>query len=139
MGQGSWIEDKRWADRFLPEIKSLIGTHLIGDAPKDEDALRNTDLIVLGMRAIRIAVRIRKNEYLQQYGDQFTIRSSRPNEIETELTKIIKGWGDYFFYGFSDVEGIRLDKWFLADLTGQGTAYWQSNQPVLCQLLPLTV
>jgi len=110
-----WQRDKRWSDRFLPEIKRHIGEHLIGEPPKEEDAERNTDLMVLRMDAVRIGCRIRKHKFLGPYGDQFTIRAGRPSGAKTELTKVIEGWGDYFFYGFSDPEERALSRWLLGD------------------------
>lgn len=107
--------DKRWADRFLPQIKRILGEYLIGEAPFQEDAQRNTDLIVLRLDPVRIACRIRRNEYLS-YQDEFTIRSGRPSGQKTELSKVIEGWGDYFFYGFSDAAETSLVRWTLADL-----------------------
>jgi hypothetical protein len=112
----SWQEDKRWSDRFLPEIKRILGEHLIAEPPVEEDACRNTDLIVLRLDAVRIACRVRKHEYLARYGGQFTIRTGRPTGNKTELTKIIEGWGDYFFYGFADETETRLAQWVLGDL-----------------------
>lgn len=111
-----WKMDKRWSDRFLPEIKRILGEHLIGSAPVEEDAERNTDLIVLRLEAVRIACRIRKHKYLLQYGQEFTIRAGRPSGIKTELTKIVEGWGDYLFYGFADPEEVKLSAWFLGKL-----------------------
>lgn len=111
-----WQADKRWSDRFLPEIKSILGVHLIGEPPAEEDAERNTDLMVLRMDAVRIACRVRSHSYLSRYGNEFTIRAGRPSGIKTELTKIIEGWGDYFFYGFCNETESRLAKWTLADL-----------------------
>lgn len=111
-----WTDDKQWADRFMPEIKQILGLYLIGEATRDDDALRCTDLIVLKMDSVRIAVRMRKNKYLKEYGDEFTIRKSRPSKNESELSKIISGWGDYFFYGFCDEEETRIVRWKLIDL-----------------------
>lgn len=112
-----WENDKRWSDRFLPEIKGILGLYLIGEAPTEEDQSRNTDLIVLRMEAVRIACRVRRHQYLERYGDQFTIRAGRPSGVETELTKIIRGWGNYFFYGFCNQEEERLSRWLLGDLS----------------------
>ncbi len=112
----SWEQDKRWSDRFLPEIKRHLGEHLIGEPPFEEDQKRNTDLIVLRMDAVRIACRIRKFSYWPKYPDEFTLRESRPNGAETELGKVIKGWGDYIFYGFADEAEKKLHAWFLGDL-----------------------
>lgn len=111
-----WQQDKGWSDRFLPEIKSILGQHLIGEPPAEEDAERNTDLMVLRMDAVRIGCRIRRNSYLARYSDGFTIRAGRPSGVKTELTKIIEGWGDYFFYGFSNSSETGLAAWTLADL-----------------------
>jgi len=110
-----WQADKRWSDTFLPEIKGILGLHLIGEPPIEEDAERNTDLMVLRMEAVRIGCRIRRFDALK-YLAEFTIRAGRPSGVKTELTKVIEGWGDYFFYGFGDSEGRNLHAWTLADL-----------------------
>lgn len=116
MKVSDWKEQKRWSDRFLTEIKSHLGVHLIGEPPVEEDAERNTDLMVLRLDAVRVGVRIRKNSYLERYGDEFTIRAGLRSGAKTELTKLIEGWGDYFFYGFSDLNEVRLSRWVLADM-----------------------
>ena len=100
----------------MPEIKKILGEHLISEPSAEEDAKHNTDLIVLRLEAVRIACRIRKHKYLKEYGDEFTIRSARQSGAKTELTKIIEGWGDYFFYGFSDEREECLQQWILGDL-----------------------
>lgn len=109
-------DDKKWSDRFLPEIKQILGFYLIGEPPIGEDMKRNTDLTVLKMDAVRVACRVRKYTYLQRYGNEFTIRSGRPSGVKTELQKIIEGWGDYVFYGFSDPTETYLASWALCDL-----------------------
>ena len=111
-----WKTDKNWSDRFIPEIKSIIGSHLICEPPIEEDQQRNTDLMVLKMDSVRIGCRIRKHKYLATYGNEFTIRMSRPSGAKTELAKIIEGWGDYLFYGFADTEEASLALWRLIDL-----------------------
>lgn len=109
-----WKQDKKWSDRYLPEIKAILGQVFIGQSPEKEDMEHNTDLIVFKMEPIRIACRLRRSEYYDKYPDEFTIRCSRPNGIKTELAKIIEGWGDYLFYGFCDDE--KLIAWFIGDL-----------------------
>jgi len=111
-----WKQDKRWSDRFIPEISGHLGQLLICEPPIVEDLERNSDLMVLGMDSVRIGCRIRKHQYQSAYGNQFTIRSSRPSGQKTELKKIIEGWGDYFFYGFSDESEEFLSRWFIGDL-----------------------
>lgn len=111
-----WKSDKRWSDRFLPEIKQILGLYLIGEPPQEEDSERNTDLIVLKMEPVRIACRIRRFEYMKKYPNEITIRSGRPSGVKTELTKIMEGWGDFFFYGFANEDETRLAMWRLCDL-----------------------
>lgn len=111
-----WEKDKEKADKYLSEIKQILGLYLIGTAPIEEDQERNTDLIVLRMEAIRIACRMRGYEYYIKWPDDITIRSLRPSGVKTELTKIVEGWGDYFFYGFSNAKETVLHAWRLCDL-----------------------
>lgn len=94
----------------------ILGLHLIGEPALEEDVERNTDLIVLKMEAVRIACRIRRYEYFDKYPNEITIRSGRPTGTKTELTKIIEGWGDYFFYGFSTGDERALCAWKLCSL-----------------------
>lgn len=113
----TWEDNKKWADRFIPEIKQILGAHLIGQASVEEDRLHATDLIMLNMKPHRIACRIRRSEYLAKYGGEFTIRSKVESGNSTELAKIVEGgWADYLFYGFADEPELKLDSWFLGDL-----------------------
>lgn len=109
-----WQDDKAWSDRYLDEVKGILGRVLIGPAPEEDDRERNTDLIVLKMDSVRIACRIRREEYFRKFPHQFTIRTSRPNGNKTELAKIVEGWGDYFFYGFGGTDSLLW--WGLGDL-----------------------
>lgn len=109
-----WQHDKRWADQFIPQIREIVARHLILEAPLEEDVHHNTDLIVLHTPALRIACRVRRSQYAERYGDEFTIRTRRLYGTKTELAKIIEGWGDVFFYGFGDDAGIH--RWLLGDL-----------------------
>lgn len=109
-----WEKDKSWSDQFLPEIKAILGQTFIGAAPPEEDMEHNTDLIVLRMEPLRIACRVRRAEYFRRYSDEFTIRTSRPNGVKTELFKLIEDWGNYFFYGFGEDGGLVW--WSIGDL-----------------------
>jgi len=127
-----WEKDKRKTDKHLPKIKSILGRYLIGEPPIEEDAERNTDLIVLKMEAVRIGVRLRRPHYATKYPGEFTIRAGRPSGIKTELTKIIEGWGDYFFYGFADIDNpdsTDVMDWTLCNL--KVFRYW--FQRTCCQ------
>jgi hypothetical protein len=114
----SWQGDKGWADQFMPDIKSVLGRHLLGEASLTEDAKHATDIVVLQMKDLRIAVRMRRRKYAenQHYLGQFTIRTERRSGVKTELAKLIEGWGDYYFYGFEGLHDGQLGIWHLIDL-----------------------
>lgn len=111
-----WKQDKRWSDKFLPPIKRILGEHLIAEPPVEEDQFRNSDLMVLNLNSIRVGCRVRRHSYLERYGSQFTIRAERGSGSKTELQKIVEGWGDYLFYGFSNESETDICRWVLVDL-----------------------
>lgn len=51
-----------------------------------------------------------------RYPHEFTLRRNRDSGAETELSKLLKGFGDLVFYGFADDSGSRLKSAFLGDL-----------------------
>lgn len=112
--------DFDWQRQFVPAMKGICGRHLIDEAPFEEDAKHNTDLIVLTVDELRVACRARRWKYRNDYGDGFTIRSYRPNGYRTELAKVIEdGWGDYLLYGFGHDNppfSPRFVAWTLARL-----------------------
>lgn len=112
----SFDSDFSFSRRYLRHMKGIVGANLIGEAPEEEDRHRNTDLIVLRLETIRVACRARQHHYLADYRDEFTIRQSRPSGVDSELLKIMKGWGDYLLYGFAADTGDRLCAWMLGDL-----------------------
>ncbi len=112
----SWSSDKKWSDRFMPTIKSILGQVMFRTAPLVEDATRNTDLIVLRAGDIRVACRIRRHDHLARFGEEFTLRAGRVSGAKTELAKVLDGWGDFMFYGFADGAGDGLSQWVIGDL-----------------------
>jgi hypothetical protein len=114
--------------KLLPAVIETIASILcvkpesILKAPAEEDMRRNTDLVLL-QDGRRIACRVRSHRYLYDktrngipYYDQFTIRSSLASGNKTELLKIIEGWGDGNFYGFSNKQENGLDAWVFGRL-----------------------
>jgi hypothetical protein len=114
----NWQDDKKWSDRLINRAKSYCGYHLIGVANEKEDQKHNTDLITLTMEPVRISVRIRRFEYWNtpEFRGQFTMRSKRPNGTKTELLKVRRGLGDYFFYAFADESGTKFQAYTILDL-----------------------
>lgn len=108
--------NRHWSDQFIPDIKRLIGSHLLNVAPNSLDRLHATDLLMLDARDMRIAARVRRPGYALRYPHQFTIRSHVPSGAETELSKIVNGYGDWMFYGHSNGAQTALEAWWLIDL-----------------------
>lgn len=115
----SFATDKRRVDRFEPEIKRILGEQLIATADIERDQKQATDMLVLSMKPFTVGCRVRGFDCLTGYDrmhgepwiEQFTIRASRPSGVETELSKMTKGWGDYGFYGFADAGDAELAAW----------------------------
>lgn len=93
----SYREDRTWSDRYIPEIKRIVGPYLLEESPFEVDTKQAADLIVVRAKAITIACRVRRPGYLQ-YKNEFTIRSARDTGAETELNKVTNGFGDWMFY-----------------------------------------
>lgn len=112
----TYTENRNWSDRFLPEIKQLIGGHLLATAPDAFDHMQATDLMMLEARDMRVAARVRRPGFARRYPHQFTIRSAVASGRQTELSKIVNGKGDWMFYGHSNAAQTGLDAWWLIDL-----------------------
>jgi len=111
-----WQVDKQRFDIFSTEIKRICGETFIETSSPVDDIHHATDLKVYQISPLNIACRIRGFEYFDRYNGEFTIRSSRISGSKTELEKIMSGWGDYLFYGFSDKTGEKLVSWMIGDL-----------------------
>jgi len=110
--------DRAWSDRFIPTIREIIGPLLLQTAPLMLDRNEATDLMLLIARDMRIACRIRRPGFVEQFGDQFTMRSQlHRSGRKTEIHKIADGYGDLMFYGHAlTPNGPKLKKWMLIDL-----------------------
>ena len=108
--------DRAWSEPFIPEMRRLIGPHLLVPSSLEEDRLQATDLVILRGRDMTIACRIRRPGYAERFPDQFTIRSRRDNGTVTELDKIIDGWGDWLFYGHATGQGVQIAPWWVLNL-----------------------
>lgn len=113
----TYDERRAWSDGLLTAVRHAISDVLIVPAPAVEDQQHCTDLVVLSTRSGRLACRVRHHEYLgvKNYRNEFTIRT-HSRFGQTELRKILDGWGDFVFYGFADEAGTGLATYFLGDL-----------------------
>jgi hypothetical protein len=107
--------DSKIEFRFAKQIKAILGNQFI---VKDirADIEEGTDFAIFQLNPIRIAVRLRRYNYLKYKGD-FTIRWSRPSGAKTEHQKIMEGLVDYILYGFIDEPEDRIVAYFIGDLS----------------------
>ena len=120
--------DRKWSDKMTPQVIKIVGPMLLKQAPIELDNQQATDLIVLLARDIRIAARIRTYGYFKSFPFDFTIRAMRESGAETELSKIMKGFGDWFFYGHADKEDI-IWRWHLISLDAFRAAMRSPSPP----------
>lgn len=109
--------DRKWSDGFIPALKRVVADILIQPAPDAEDMQRNTDLIVFRVATLRVACRVRRYSYFAKWPQEFTIRAERHNGSNTELAKLISGYGDYFVYAFANADNTDLIAWRVIDLS----------------------
>lgn len=121
-----WREDKKWSDKFIPQIKRILGEHLIAEGNWRQDAKEGSDLLIFECNPFRVACRVRRNRYLDGYAEDFTIRCDRARG-ETEMAKIMSGWGDFIFYGFEGQSGDTVVNWFIGDLKVFRLAIWRKK------------
>ncbi|MDP8208220.1 MAG: hypothetical protein P9L92_16255 [Candidatus Electryonea clarkiae] len=118
----SYEKSKKWSDQFIPLIKQIIGPMLLHVSSFEVDTTQAADLVLIKPkdmgRDFGIACRIRRPNYIK-YWPQFTIRSRSKYGGKTEIHKLIEGWGDWLFYGYSgnSNNNIFLDHWLLIDLS----------------------
>jgi len=109
-----YAEDREWSDIWIPKICDIVGPLLLKPATFEWDTKEATDLRVLNARDMRIGCRMREEGTEQKYPGEFTIRSQRDSGHETELWKVICGWGDWLFYGIQF--GDNIWPWRIIDL-----------------------
>lgn len=114
----SYQVNREWSNRFLQTIRTIVGPQLLVPAPLEVDQKEATDLIVLRARDMRIACRVRRPGYADDYPNEFTIRSRLDNGHDTELKKIVNGFADWMFYGHAldENESTIIEPWWLIDL-----------------------
>jgi len=98
----NYIENRGWSDLFITQIKRELGEVFIEISPEYKDTQEATDLIIMGTGSICFACRVRRFNYFEKYKDQFTIRLKLPKYNKSEMDKIKEGFGDFYFYGFSN-------------------------------------
>lgn len=71
MNAPTYQTNRAWSDRFLPQIKSIVGAQLLKAAPNALDMKQATDLIMLDGKDVRVAARVRRPGFAKAYPFQF--------------------------------------------------------------------
>lgn len=113
----SYLKDRKWSDRFIPEIKKIVGPLLLVESPDLIDMKEASDLILLRAKNLMVACRVRRPGYLEKFPNDFTMRAKRDSGADTELKKITDGFADWMFYGHStEEENGQFSAWRVLDL-----------------------
>jgi len=109
--------NRDFSDKFVLEVKRILGEQFLIEAPLIEDLKENTDIRSFVMWPIRYGFRVRRHSDIH-FNKDFTLyyESPKGREIEVEFHKILKGYGDYFLYGFSDEEEQGFECWGICNL-----------------------
>jgi hypothetical protein len=55
-----YTANRSWSDRYLPEIRRIVGAQLLDVAADSFDWQQATDLMMLDARDVRVAARVRR-------------------------------------------------------------------------------
>jgi hypothetical protein len=123
----TWKERHERAQQYIPYIKKLLGLICVEIADIEEDRKHNTDLL-FDVGSGRVAVRVRRIEERLEYNrrNEVTFRFSLASGVETEFSKLLYGWGDYFLYGWGDETKKTVPSYALLDLE-QFRGWWTNR------------
>jgi hypothetical protein len=121
---------RAYGDLFLEPAKMVIGLFAAIPASFYLDTKCATDFTITTDQP-HIAFRVRDSKYQQSYGNQFTLRCQVASGKETELDKILNGYGTWMLYCFGTEEPYPcFTSWTLIDLDSFRYHY-QHNQESL--------
>lgn len=103
----------KWQQALIPQVVYLIAPHLIQVSTHEVDCNEAGDLTIIFPRNGTVAVRLRTPKAVKYIGD-FTLRSRTAYNAKSEVSKIIDGKADFFFYGHVD-QSDRIWYWHLID------------------------
>jgi len=99
---------------ILNDNASIFFSWNISDVQSDYDGADLIGSNRASPRPERMAVRIRRNHYFEQFHD-VTFRSYRVSGAKTEIDKIRDGGVDWYFYGWTD-EKDEIANWVILDV-----------------------
>ena len=127
-------EQFAWQERYIGTVVQLIAPHLITVSSPEVDKNKNGDLEIAFPRNGTVAVRLRTQKYAQ-YAGEVTFRSRSKHNGKTEISKIIDGYGDYFFYGHVGSENI-IWYWHLLSLNEVRASFTRNSSMLLRSQMP---
>ena len=121
---GEYAKDRELSDKLLPQARKIISdcagvsVDEVIIAPREDDILRNSDLLLLETREGRIAFRVRRWKWFEEYAMQVTFRYWRKRNgcDGTDFMKVMSGYGDYMLYGFANASETEIIPWRYLDL-----------------------
>jgi hypothetical protein len=132
------LENNVWAkrDQYSSNVIDILSKCFDGEITREDPFYASTLVVTKEEAKIIVICRIRSNWYLTKWNNDFTIRSKNAFNTEEELSKILKGYGDYLFYAFSSEDGQSLAEWFVGDLAI--FRQWYAGQQLLlpAEILP---
>jgi hypothetical protein len=125
MNNQEYLTQRKWSDQFIPQIEKVIIQHFLADqhlrkemfkidVSSPEDDFRGIDGFLRLNTNIKIAFRLRKNQYLK-YKD-FTFRYHSRYQQVTEWKKIQEPTLHYYFYGWLDQYDEYIQEAYLLDM-----------------------
>lgn len=102
---------KQLNNKYLLQVRKILVSKAyiftkFRESTLKEDREQGFDA-VLSFPDVKIPIRIRQNKYLQ-YMD-LTIRSKSKYNLKTEIHKIKEGFGDFYFYAWSDETPMKKE------------------------------
>jgi hypothetical protein len=105
----------KWQKQYMEAMIKIMRLYIaqmvkFRYATMSEDMRQATDMVIT-VKDAAIAIRLRRESC--RYRD-FTIRATSRGGYDTELEKLRKGWGDWYFYGW--VNGDELPQYLLVNI-----------------------
>ena len=95
----------------MPKPRSVITV-----ADEMRDMREATDAIITNISEVCCAMRVRRNNVLASYRNEFTIRIKSRGGGPSELDKIKAGHCSVYFYGFANASDDGLEFWRIIDV-----------------------
>ena len=102
-----------WQQQYIPAVVQTVAPFLIHVSTPAVDRQEAGDLMLSFPRNGTIAVRLRTPEAAKFAGD-ITLRSRTRNNMPSEVTKIVEGKADFYFYGHVN-EQEEIWHWYFLD------------------------